>query len=117
MDVMTKRCHHQIQITEEIFMKHNLDHVKMTNPKLAKYMYHKVVLVMVIATAFTRLNKTKEAEEQVRQMWKNCYAVYPELARKIHYRSVVTFLSIPGKFGNAICCGLYTLANKLVKFN
>lgn len=117
MDVMKKRCHHQIQISEEIFMKHDLEQVKMINPKLAKYMYHKVVLVMVIATAFTRLNKTEEAEEQVRQMWKNCEAVFPKLANKVHYRSIAAFLNIPGKLGNRICCGLYTLAHKIVKFN
>ena len=117
MEMTKKRCHHQIQISEEIFMKHNLDHVKMINPKLAKYMYHKVVLVMTIATAFARLNQTKEAEEQVLTMWKNCEAVYPKLARKVRYRSVAAFLNIPGKFGNRICCGLYKLAHKMVKFN
>lgn len=117
IEMTKKRCHHQIQISEEIFKKHNLDEVKKTNPKLAKYMYHKIVLVMTIATAFARLNKTEEAEEQVRQMWRNVEAVYPKLANKVHYRSVVVFLSIPGKFGNRICCGLYHLAHRVVKFN
>lgn len=117
LDVMKKRCHHQIQISEEIFTKHNLDEIKKDNPKLARYMYQKIVLVMVIATAFTRLNKTEEAEEQVRQMWSNVAKVYPKLAAKVKYRSLAAFLNIPGKFGNAICCGLYTLAHKIVKFN
>ena len=117
LDVMKKRCHHQIQISEEIFTKHDLSHIKMQNPKLARYMYHKVVLVMVIATVFTRQNKTEEAEEQIRQMWVNVAKVYPELAKKVRYRSIAAFVNIPGKIGNRICCGLYDIGHKIVKFN
>lgn len=117
LDVMKKRCHHQILITEEIFKKHDLDEIRKTNPKLARYMYHKVVLVVMIASVFTRKNKTEEAEEQMRQMWNHMEAAYPKLARKIRYRSTAAFLSIPGKLGNRICCGLYDMAHHIVKFN
>ena len=34
-------------------------------------MYHEMVMMATIATAFTRLNNSKEADAQVEEMWKD----------------------------------------------
>ncbi|MGM9648346.1 MAG: glycosyltransferase family 2 protein [Butyricicoccaceae bacterium] len=115
--IMTKRCDHQIRVSEAIFAAHDLSIIQRTNPKLAKYMYHEATFMMIIATVFTRLNRTPETERMNREMWENAFRINPKMASKMRYRSKALFLNFPGKLGNQICCGLYRAAHSIVQFN
>lgn len=114
---LKERCTHQILVSTRIFGTYHLDYIKEENPKLARYMYKEVVLMMLLATIFTRLNETPEAEDLVHDMWKEVARFDRKLARKIHYRSYVTFISLPGRLGRKIGIKLYRLAHKFVAFN
>ncbi len=116
-EVMKKRCSHQVLVTKEILVAHDLDKIKEHSPKLARYMYHKAVLVGAIATVYTRMNKTSEAEKMNRDMWDYIIERNPSLGKRVRYRSTVFFLNLPGKLGNSISCGLYELSRKVFKFN
>jgi glycosyltransferase involved in cell wall biosynthesis len=114
---LKKKCSHQILISKEIFKAYRLADMKKISPKLAKYMYHEVVLMMTIATAFTRLNKTKEAEKMVADMWREVAKFDRKLAIRVHRASYAAFINLPGRAGRNLGLMLYRLAHKFVAFN
>jgi hypothetical protein len=114
---LKKKCSHQILISKEIFKSYRLADMKKISPKLAKYMYHEVVLMMTIATAFTRLNKTKEAEKMVADMWREVAKFDRKLAIRVHRASYAAFINLPGRAGRNLGLMLYRLAHKFVAFN
>lgn len=115
--VMMKRCSHQIEIAQRIFDLYDLEELRKEQPKLTRYLYHEASFMLVIATVFTRLNRTKEAEAQVKAMWEHCYASHPAMAKKMR-RNILNFgTNLPGSFGRAIGLNGYKLAHKIVKFN
>ena len=114
---MVKRWSHQMLITKEVFAAHDLAKIKKENPKLARYMYQEVVLMVSIGSIFTRLNRTDEAEEEVKKMWAYMRSVNPALARRIRYASIATFVNFPGKIGRSVSIFFYHLAHKVVAFN
>lgn len=115
--VMMKRCSHQIEIAQRIFDMHDLEEVSRENPKLGRYMYHEASFMLTIAAAFTRLNRTKEAEEQVKAMWEHCYASHPVMAKKMRRQILNIGMNLPGSLGRSLGIRGYRLAHKIVKFN
>lgn len=116
-EVMKKRYHHQIQITETIFKTHDIAAITKTNKKLGKYLYHETRCMIAIATMFARLCKTDETEAAFLAMRDRCIAHDPVMGKKLFDRSLLFFITRPGKFGRALSIGFYRLAHKVVKFN
>ncbi len=114
---LCKNYKDQIHVTSRIFETYDVDQIKRENKRLGRYMYHEIVLMMCLATAFTRLNQTEETERQLKLMWQELYSKNPRLARRLRYRSIASFVNVPGKVGCKMCCGLYRTAHKIVKFN
>lgn len=114
-NVMMKRYHHQILVTEMCFNSCHLDDVK--EPRLKKYMKHELFMMFAISILFTRLNKTKQADADIEKMWQNCYAFDEKYANHFRNRSALWFINIPGKFGQNFSHLVYRFANKVVRFN
>ena len=115
--VMMKRCTHQIEIAQRIFDMHDIKAVLRENPKLGRYMYHEACFMLVIATVFTRLNRTEEAEQKVRDMWAHCMKTDPVMAKKMR-RNLLNFATnLPGSLGRSLGLKGYWLAHKVVQFN
>ena len=114
---MVKRWSHQMLVSKEIFAAHDLGKLKQENPKLARYMYHELVLMMTIASIFTRLNMTDEAEKEVQKMWEFARSINPKLARRIRYLSLASFVNFPGKLGRRVSIFCYRFAHSVVAFN
>ena len=115
--IMMKRCTHQIEIAERIFDMHDLKTILKENPKLGRYMYHEACFMLVIATVFTRLNRTEQAEQQVRDMWEHCRKTDPIMAAKMR-RNILNFgANLPGTIGRGIGLKGYRVAHKIVQFN
>ena len=113
---MIKRWSHQMLVSKEIFAAHDLNELKKKNPKLEKYMYHELVLMMTIASIFTRMNMTDEAEEEVKKMWAYADSINPRLSHRIRYRSIASFVNLPGKAGRKASIFFYHIAHKIVPF-
>ena len=109
---MVKRWDHQMLVTKEIFKAHDLEALKKKNPKLARYMNHELALMMTIATVFTRLNYTDEAEAEFKKLWAEAYALYPKTARRMRWRSIAFFVCFPGKLGRSLSIFFYRFAIK-----
>lgn len=114
-NVMKKRYHHQILVTERCFCSSHLDEVK--EPRLKKYMKHELFIMFGISILFTRLNKTDETDTAIEKMWENCIAFDEKYGRKFRYRSLLRFICLPGKFGRNFSEFVYRFANKVVRFN
>lgn len=116
-EMLKKRCSHQVLVSLSAFKAHHLEPIFKSEPKLAKYLYHELTFLMTIATVFTRLNRTKEAEQQIRDMWAEAEAFDPKLAKKIRKRSMCSFVNLPKAPGRDLGLGFYRLSHKLVPFN
>lgn len=114
-NVMTKRCSHQILVTELCFQSHHLDDI--SSPRLKRYMKHELFMMFGISILFTRLNKTDEADAALEAMWENCRKFDKKWANHFRYRSVLCFICLPGKFGRNFSEFVYHTANKIVRFN
>ena len=102
---------------DKIFKAYDLDEIMEREPKLGKYMYHEVVFMMTIATAFTRLNKTEKAEQMIKDMWNELKEYNPKLEAKIRKKSLATTMNLPGIVGRNIGLAGYRISRKFVTFN
>jgi len=115
--MLARRCTHQITIAKLVFAEHDLDALKQTQPKLARYLRHAMSFMVLLAIVFTRSNRTDEAEELLRQMWSDLKATNPRQARYVRWCTLAFWVSFPGKAGRAFALWLYNMAHKIVKFN
>ncbi len=115
--VMMKRCGHQVEIAQRIFDLHDLKVILAENPKLGRYMFHEANFMLVIAAVFTRLNRTPEAEAQVKAMWEHCMATDPVMAKKMRRHILNWGVNLPGTFGRGVGLKGYKIAHRIVQFN
>ena len=114
-EVMKKRYHHQILVTERCFTSFHLDDI--AQPMLKKYLKHELFMMFGISILFTRLNKTQETDRALDEMWANCIAFDPKWGRHFRNRTPLWFISLPGAFGRNFAELVYRTANKIVRFN
>lgn len=113
-EVMMKRSHHQVQVTEQCFASCDLDQV--ADRRLQRYLKHELFILFGIAILYTRLNDTEEADRAVGQMWQNCRKISRKWTHHFEKRSLLWFICRPGKLGRRFARLIYTLANKIVRF-
>lgn len=111
---MKKRYSHQILVTEKCFTSCHLDTIQ--NNRQKKYMRHELFMMLAISILFTRLNKSKETDEAIWEMWQTCYEFDKKWAKKFR-NGLLWFLCMPGKLGQNFSCFIYKFANKIVRFN
>lgn len=116
-EILKKRCKDQILVSERIFQAYRLDEIRKISPKLAQYCYHEIAFMVTIATAFTRLNRTKEADKMVDEMWKDLEAFDLRLAKKVKHASMAAVMNLPGRIGRQFGLGCYRLSHKFIAFN
>ncbi|MBP3673307.1 MAG: glycosyltransferase family 2 protein [Oscillospiraceae bacterium] len=114
-NVMTKRCHHQILVTELCFKSYHLDDI--SSPRLLRCMKHELFMMFGISILFTRLNKTDEADAALEAMWENCRQFDKKWANHFRSHTPLWFICLPGKFGRNFSECVYHFANKIVRFN
>ena len=114
-DISSRRYTHHLQIAESCFKSVDLDSLKTRQQK--QYMKHELFMLFGIATIFTRLNKSDEADRKLRQMWRNCENHNEKWAKHFRMYTPLTFINIPGKFGQNFTDIIYMIANKVVRFN
>lgn len=114
-NVMCKRYHHQILVTEKCFCSFHLDDIR--EPMLKKYLKHELFMMFGISILYARLNKTAEADAAMEQMWETCKEFDPKWGGHFRSRTPLRFICIPGKFGQDFSGLVYEVANKIVRFN
>ena len=114
-DVSRRRYTHHQQIAQLAFQSVDLNQVSNKN-KLA-YLKHELFMLFGIATVFTRLNKSEEADANLEKMWKSCEAYDEKWAKHFRRRTILAFANAPGKVGQNLTAAVYKMANKVVRFN
>ena len=114
-DVMTKRYQHQLIVSQKCFEAAHLDEI--SDKKQQKYLKHELFMMFGISVLYSRLNKSEEADENLNKMWDSCQAFDPKWARHFQKHTPLRLISIPGKVGQNLSGMVYTVANKVVRFN
>ena len=114
-DVSRRRYTHHLLIAESCFKSVDLD--KLSCRQHQQYMKHELFMLFCIATAFTRTNKSAEADEALEKMWLACEEHNARWAKHFRQKTILRFSQIPGSAGHALVGGAYKLANKVVRFN
>ena len=114
-DIMKKRYHHQILVTEKCFRACHLDDV--AEPMLKKHLHHELFIMFGIAILYARLNKSPETDAAMEKMWENCAAFDPKWAGHFRNRTLLWFICRPGKPGQEFAEWVYRTCNKIVRFN
>ena len=115
--IMKKRCLQQKLISEKIATAYNLTELFKTDKMLASYLKHECELMLTIATAYMRLNKTDEMEKEFEDMWQKVKDFDPIMYKKMRNRSHCWWVTRRGKFGRWLCIFGYRFAQKFVHFN
>ena len=113
-DISISRYTHQIKATRLCFEAFHLDEVH--DRRLKKYMEHELFIMFSIAILFARLNKSRESDRELTQLWVDCKKFDFKYARKF-LCSPLALLCIPGKAGAWFSEFIYRTAHKMVRFN
>lgn len=112
---MMKRCSHQVLVSHRCFTSFRMEQIR--QPRLRRYLRHEIFMMLGIAILFTRLNKSRETDETLEEMWRICIAHDEKWAKHLRYRTPLWFICLPGKLGQSIAGFAYRVANKIVRFN
>jgi glycosyltransferase involved in cell wall biosynthesis len=115
--VMLTRIDQQLRVTKIILDCHKLEDVKKTYPKLEKYMFRYVSMMMAISTILLMMDGSKEALKTRDGLWAYVKELDPALYRKMRTLSLNAPLRLPGPPGRKICISAYRLARKIYKFS
>ena len=114
-DVSRRRYTHHLQIAQSAFKSVDLD--ALTVRQHQQYMKHELFMLFGIATIFTRLNKSAEADAALEAMWRSCEAHNAKWAKHFRKGTPLGVINIVGKAGQILTSGVYKVANKVVRFN
>lgn len=114
-NTMKKRYTHHLLVVEKCFTSFHFDDIE--EPMLKKYLKHEMFVLFGIAILYTRMNKTKEVDQDLNEMWNKCYLHDEKWGKHFRYLTPLAFVCIPGKIGQHFCSLINWMANHIVKFN
>ncbi len=114
-DVMTRRYQHQLRSTELCFLSCHLDQIPEKRKK--KYLKHELFIMFGISVVYARLNKTPEADENLRRMWETCQAHDPKWAKYFRKETPLRLAHMPGRAGQTLVKGVYKASHYIIRFN
>ncbi len=112
-DVMVGRVDQQVRVTRAIIDAHDLVALKEKNPRLAKYMFNYLSMMMTISSVFLMLDGSPEKMLEKDELWAYLKKRAPKIYRKVKYAS----LAMCGGFPRWVTITGYRLARKVYKFN
>ena len=115
--MMLKRIDQQLRVTKIMLEYPDLDKVETIHPKLARYMFRYLSMMMVISCILLMLDGSKEALKTMKELWAYVKDMNPVLYRRLRYRSLNAAMRLPGLPGRKACISVYRLARKVYKFN
>ena len=115
--IMVKRVDQQILVTRLMFGYYNLEELKKEQPRLARYMFRYLSMMLSICGTLLNLDGSIEALEKKKKLWKDILQDHPELRLRLKYCSLATVSNLPGRVGRKIELLVYHIADKVFKFN
>ncbi len=115
--VMVQRVDQQLRVTRLMFGYYDLGELKKTQPRLARYMFRYLSMMLTICSTLLNLDGSPEALQKKRQLWKELLAAHPELKRRLRLFSLAAVSNLPGSAGRRAEITGYRFANRIFKFN
>ena len=115
--VMVTRVDQQLRVTYQMLHSHSLKEVSAKHPKLGRYMFNYLAMMVAISSILLTIDGSPEALGKKTQLWENLRQFDSALYHKMKYRAVSTFTNFPGYQGRKLSVKLYRLARKIYKFN
>ena len=114
-DVMKRRYTHQLKATELCFKAFHLDEIK--DRRKLNYLKHEMFIMFGISILYARLNRTAEADRNLEALWEECRRFDFKWANYFRKKTLLRFVSIPGKGGERFVEFIYRFAHLVVRFN
>jgi glycosyltransferase involved in cell wall biosynthesis len=115
--VMVTRVDQQLRVTYHMLRSHDLKQVKVKYPKLGRYMFNYLSMMVAISSILLTIDGSPEALGKKTQLWENLRKFDSGLYHKMKYRSVSSVTNFPGYQGRKLSVKLYRLARRIYKFN
>lgn len=115
--VMAGRIDQQVRVTKHMIDAHDVMALKTVQPKLGRYMFNYLSMMMSISSIFAVIRGTPEALGLRTQLWEYLRQKDAALYRRCRYRLTNVGTNIPGYQGRKLSVQLYRVAQKIYKFN
>ena len=115
--VMVTRVDQQLRVTRMMIDAHDLNQVRKKLPKLGRYMFNYLAMMMTISSIFLIIDGSPEALGKRTQLWEYLRTVDRRIYHRMKYWAVSAVSNIPGYQGRKLSVKLYRLARKIYKFN
>ncbi len=115
--VMVGRVDQQVRITRIMIDAHDLNQVRQNQPKLGRYMFNYLSMMLTISSVFLIIDGSPAALGKRTELWEYLRTVDRRLYHRMKYRALSAVSNIPGYQGRRLSVGLYHLARKIYKFN
>ncbi len=115
--VMAGRIDQQVRVTRQMIDAHDIMALKAIQPKLGRYMFNYLSMMMSISSIFAVIADTPEALGLRTELWEYLRQKDAALYRRCRYRLTNVGTNIPGYQGRKLSVKLYRVAQKIYKFN
>lgn len=115
--VMVTRVDQQLRVTKQMIGAHNLRSVRAVQPKLGRYMFNCLAMMMTVSSIFLIIDGSPEALGKRTQLWEHLRTVDAGVFHKMKYRAVSAITNFPGYQGRKLSVRIYRLARHIYKFN
>ncbi|MDD4716436.1 MAG: glycosyltransferase family A protein [Oscillospiraceae bacterium] len=115
--VIIKRIDQQLRVTKIMLEEPDLAPIKDEQPKLFRYMFRYLAMMMTISSVFLIIDGSREALQKKQELWAFVKEKDSSLYHRLRYRSLNVVVHLPGSTGRKTCITCYRLAQKVYKFN
>lgn len=116
-NVMVKRVDQQILVTKQMMDAHDLILLLKQKPKLAKYMFNYLSMMITISSILLLIDGTPESQKKRLGLWAHLKESNRQLYFRMRYRSLSSATTLPGKSGRRLVLLVYYSARKMYRFN
>jgi glycosyltransferase involved in cell wall biosynthesis len=113
---MASRIDQQLRVTRIMIDAYDLES-DIPYPRLRRYMYNYLLMMMVISSVFLLLSKHDDALEKREAIWQYLADRSPAMYKKIRRGFLGVGVNLKGKVGRKTTIGGYRVARKVFKFN
>ena len=114
---MTRRIEQHMLVTRLLADSFDLEAMRSTNPKLARYMNHFLSVLMMICTLYPLRSDNPEYIAKSDELWGWLKANHPATYRRMRYFTPNAVFLLPGRAGRAIDLFIYRIVRRFYKFN
>ncbi len=115
--VMASRSDQQVRVTKLMIDAHDLTKIRSLQPRLGRYMFSYLSMMMCISSIFLIIADTPESLGMRTELWEYLRKKRGNLYRRIRGSIICAGTNLPGYQGRKLSLKLYRLARKIYKFN